>query len=123
MCAAARMLARGQIKIDVCFFPSTVLVLAWCTGHGKTGLAASLASRQSFARWGGVPLPSKKLIPWVTKHQERKKGVVLQVDELPDAILHFEVPSVPRESWNSKTTLKYLLHMGRYQLLVHPSSV
>lgn len=57
-----------------------------------------------------------------TVHGERKTGAVLQFDEVPSAILQFEVPGVPRESKHGKT-LKYLLHIGRlYWLPVHPRS-
>lgn len=45
-CTAAHTLAQGLIKIEACFFPNAALFLAWCAGHGETGLVTSLASWQ-----------------------------------------------------------------------------
>lgn len=48
------------------------------------------------------------------------RGAILQLDEVPRAVLQLEVPGVPRESHTGRAALEYLLCMRRWnQLPVH----
>lgn len=110
------MLAWGQIKIRACFIYNAALFLAWCAGHGETRLVAPLASSSSQSGLNS----SNQQLSQAQGGYYRGMGAILQLDEVPRAVLQPEVPGVPRESHTDRVALKYLLCMGRWNQLLVP---